>query len=492
MEFLISLLPTFAHLGHFGYWLVLLFSFAESLAFVGVFIPGTVFIIVAGFFSSQGYLDLGDLILFATAGAIVGDGLSYWLGTKGTGLFRYENKLLKLEHLEKGESFFKKHGGKSVFLGRFLGPLRSVVPFIAGISKMKLPSFLLWNVTSGFLWAALYTMLGYFFGGTIHVVEKWPSRAGSIAVIAIVSIVVLWVILKKARPFFLLLHSLWRSFKKAIVENPDMTALAARHPHFFGFVRQRLYTGKFSGLPLTLLALAFLYVLFLFVGIVEDIMVLDPIVAIDTRLANILFSLRMPELILFFLWVTLLGKWQIVLGGALVASLLLWLWQKRFYIAPLWITIIGSEIFHVFGKLATHRLRPELSYYMEHGFSFPSGHATIAMAFYGFLTYVLFREVSEWGRKFSVVFWGLVVILSIGGSRLYLGVHYLSDVWGGYLSGLLVLIVGVALSEWTRTKSPEILPASVPSRVKFISAFLILLWIALFATFGLYWVPAFQ
>jgi len=136
MSFINHILPTFAHLGLWGYWLVLLVSLLESLVLAGEIVPGAALVIFAGFLSAQGFLDIGDLIWFAAIGAILGDGLSFYLGTKGTHFFRSENKFLKVAHLERGESFFHKHGSKSIFLGRFVGPLRPIIPFIAGLSKM--------------------------------------------------------------------------------------------------------------------------------------------------------------------------------------------------------------------------------------------------------------------------------------------------------------------------------------------------------------------
>ncbi len=489
MDFLTSLLPTIQHLGVWGYWLILLISLAESLAFVGIFVPGGLLVLLAGFLSAEGYLDLGDLIWFAALGAIIGDGISYWLGTKGLKFFRNENKILKLSHLERGERFFKKHGNKSVFLGRFIGPIRPIVPFVAGLLKMNKRSFFLWNITSAFLWAALYLLLGYFFGGAITIIETWSTRAGFFALALIVLFVVVWFLLKKGRPIFLFLVSLALSVKNAVVSNPDVRKVVERHQDFFSFVRRRLDTKRFSGLPLTLLFVAFVYVLFLFFGIVEDVITSDPIVAMDIRVANLFFAFRDTELISFFTWVTLLGKWQIVLCGAMTVSLLLWLWRKRAYIFPLWVTLALSELFTLLGKLALHRPRPLVAYYLENSFSFPSGHATIAVAFYGFLTYLFFRETKRWGRKMNGVFGGMAVILSIGLSRLYLDVHYVSDVWGGYLSGLLALIIGITLFEWIRTWHATSEPMVMSRGVRFLWGALIFAQLGFYVVLGLNYHP---
>jgi len=91
--------------------------------------------------------------------------------------------------------------------------------------------------------------------------------------------------------------------------------------------------------------------------------------------------------------------------------------------------------------------------YVETSYSFPSGHATIAVAFYGFLIYVVWRNTKSWTYKINLLFAGLVIIAAIGFSRLYLGVHFLSDVLSGYLLGLLWLIISVSMVEWRNSRS---------------------------------------
>lgn len=488
MEFLNSFLPTIQHLGIFGYWVVLLVSLLESLAFVGAVVPGAIVVVLAGFLSAQGYLDLGDLIWFAAIGAILGDGLSYYLGTRGTKLFRAENKLLKLSHLEKGEQFFKKHGNKSIFLGRFIGPLRPIVPFVAGLSKMNKWSFLLWNVASAFLWAATHLLLGYFFGGAIKTIEIWSSRTGIFLFSFFILLAVIWFIVKKSGPLFRFLKSILISIKNAVITNPDVELFVKNHPNLFQFIKQRLNRENFSGFPLTLFFIAFVYVLSLFFGIIQDIITSDVIVAADARVANLLFAFRDTELVKIFTWITLLGKWQIVVSSGIVLSLILWLWKKRIYLLPLWVTIAGSELFNSLGKLAFHRSRPDVALYIEDTFSFPSGHATIAIAFYGFLVYILFRQIKKWKYKINALFFGIILIFAIGLSRLYLGVHFLSDVWGGYLLGALWLLIGITISEWLQHRKP-LLSFTPTQKTKIAVSVLIIAELAFYVNFALRYNP---
>ncbi len=487
-HFITSILPTLQRLGVFGYWLVLLIALAESLAFVGSVIPGATLVILAGFLSAQGYLDLGDLIWFAAVGAIVGDGLSYWLGTKGTRFFKHENRWLKRAHLERGEQFFRKYGGKSILLGRFIGPLRSIVPFIAGLSKMNKWQFFLWNAASAFIWAASHLLLGYFFGGALNVIEAWSTRAVIFVAAVIIVVILIRIIIKYSHLFVTFLKSISISIKNAIVANPDIQKFVRRYPRSFAFLKRRFNTAKFSGLPLTLLLVAFIYVLSAFAGTIQDIVTAEPLVSADIRVANLMYAFRDAELIKFFLWVTLLAEWQMIVSFSVVMSVLLWLWKKRVYIAPFLVTVLGSYLFYTISKIIIHRPRPDIAYYLESGYSFPSGHATMAAAFYGFLMYFLFRQLKHWKTKANTLFAGLVVILGVGLSRIYLGVHYLSDVWGGYLLGALWLITGISIAEWLkRGKSEE--AASVSPSVKMISVVLPLLGLIFYVGFALQYNP---
>lgn len=475
MSFVNLLLPTIEHLGVFGYWFIFLISFLESLAFVGSIVPGAVIIVFMGLLSSQGYLDIGNLIWFAAIGAIMGDGLSYYLGTKGTHFFKEGNKILKVSHLNKGKRFFKKYGDKSIFLGRFIGLLRPIIPFVAGLTGMNLRIFLFWNVVSAFLWVASHLLLGYFFGEALTVVEVWSSRLGIFLIAVVIFGFGIWFVVKKSHKIFTFFKSIIFSIIEAIVHNSEVKKLVQQNPKIFSFLKKRFQKNNFFGLPLTFLGVSFIYVLFSFFGIVEDVLVSDLIVSLDIRLANLLYAFRDPVLIKIFLWITILGKGQIVFSVAAIASTFFWLLKKRIYILSLWITLLGSELFVFVGKLLIHRSRPGelIPFYQETSLSFPSGHATIAVALYGFLLYFLWKHFQELKWKSTLLFAGCIIIFLIGLSRIYLGVHYLSDVLGGYLVGLLGLIIGISITEWYISKHKISYFLSIPKNFKYITTCLI-------------------
>jgi membrane protein DedA with SNARE-associated domain/membrane-associated phospholipid phosphatase len=495
MEYINTLLPALEHFRMLGYWVVLLLSLLESLAFVGVVVPGSVVVVFAGSLAAKGYFDLGDLVWFASAGAILGDGISFHLGKVGHIRFREENRIFKPGLLEKGKVFFTRHGGKSVFLGRFVGLIRAVIPYVAGVSGMAPKRFYLWNVTSGILWAATHLLAGYFLGHAWRMVEIWSTRFGVVlAAMLLLAMGAYWLkrfAERRGREFIEFIASLLASLGKTAAADPHVQELVAKHPAFFAFAKKRLDRTVFSGLPLTLLATAFLYILLLLAGVIEDVLSLDPIVALDSRIENLLYAFRDPLLAKVFLWITLLAKATIVLSIALLLVVLFFLRDKREFILPLMVTVGGSSLFNLFGKMAFHRQRPAgAGVYAEASFSFPSGHSTTAAALYGFAVYYLWRQAATWGVRLNILFAGIFLVAAIGFSRLYLGVHFLSDVIGGYLLGMLWLIIGICLVEWNpRKERPPAAPALAPATAGIVTAAVALACVAFYVYSGLRYAP---
>lgn len=479
-DYIINLItPAVEHVRVLGYWIAFFAAMLETTIGVGLLIPGSTIILLLGAVSARGYLDLGDLVLFSVAGAIIGDNLNYFLGKKyGTRWTQRGIWFLQQAHFEKAKAFFDAHGAKSVFWGRFIPSIKEIMPLIAGVVHMRRRTFLLWNMLGAIGWGFEWILAGYIFAQSLSLAKMWLSRVGfllaTLFLVFLVCYLVKFILLKHGRHTLSFVASVWHSIKHAIITNPDVEKLVQRHAALCQFLAQRMNTNSFSGLPLTLLGVAFFYVLILFGGIVEDVLTGDPIVAADKRIANLLVLFRTPKLIEVFFWITLLGKWQVILSFTIALLGTLWVWRKRGYILPFLLTVVGSAIFTYLGKLAFHRPRPDIQVYAEHSFSFPSGHATLAVAFYGFVTYILIRSTRKWKTKGNLLFPGVIIGFLIGFSRLYLGVHYLSDVWSGYLIGTLWLIIGISLSQWLHVREPPYTPSGSSGKIRFASTILIL------------------
>lgn len=172
MEFLNSLLlPTNSDLVFLGYLVIFAVTFLETIAFVGLMIPGTSMLVLSGFLASQDIFSPAALFWSAVFGSVTGEAITYYLGGHGIYLFKDNSRFFKKRFLERGERFFKKYGAKSIFLARFFGPIRSIVPFVAGLSRMNRGEFHFYNILSAIIWAIGCLALGYFFGGALEVVK---------------------------------------------------------------------------------------------------------------------------------------------------------------------------------------------------------------------------------------------------------------------------------------------------------------------------------
>jgi len=227
-----------------------------------------------------------------------------------------------------------------------------------------------------------------------------------------------------------------------------MISLSRKYPILFGFLKNRLDKNHFFGRTFTYLLLIFVYLLFNFIGVIVGFLRSDIITFVDLRLLNLLEFFRNDQTVEFFLWITVLGNYQVVFLFFLVGIAILWLLNKYVYILPLAVTIAGGSVCGFLLKFLFHRPRPELAVYVENSYSFPSGHATIAVALFGFFVYVIWREIKLWKIKIIILALGVILATLIGFSRLYLGVHYFSDVFGGHLLGGLWLLIGIGLAEY--------------------------------------------
>ncbi len=194
-EWFTGLLAWIEHNPSYAGWVVFAMALAESLAIVGVLIPGVVVLIGAGTLVGAGVLDFWTLCAWAIAGAIIGDGLSYWLGHHFEYLTeRWRWFRLHPDHLQRGIRFFEEYGDLSVALGRFFGPIRAIVPLVAGLMHMPPRRFFIANVLSAIVWAPAYLAPGVLLG-EVSQTGSWETLAFSFA--AIVLIFVVWIIIHR-------------------------------------------------------------------------------------------------------------------------------------------------------------------------------------------------------------------------------------------------------------------------------------------------------
>jgi undecaprenyl-diphosphatase len=182
----------FWRVGHWSYLLLFLGAALESAAFLGFLVPGETIVILGGVLASTGVLDLPQTLAIVASGAIIGDNVGYYLGRRlGRPFLERHPKLFGDGEgiVARVDALFAQHGGKAVLIGRFVGFLRALAPFVAGASRMPYRTFAVYNAIGATAWGIAFVLLGYFLGESWTLAEKWLGRAGlllgSLAIIAI-------------------------------------------------------------------------------------------------------------------------------------------------------------------------------------------------------------------------------------------------------------------------------------------------------------------
>jgi membrane protein DedA with SNARE-associated domain len=170
---------------HYG--LVFLFGIV-CLESAGLWVPGETALIAAAVYASNGHLSIAGVIGVAAVGAIIGDNIGYWLGREGGRrlLYRYAWLTRFADRvMPPAERFFKRHGGKAVFLARFFGGVRVTGAWMAGITRMEWWRFLAWNAAGGIVWAVGIGLVAYYAGrAAADAIGHYGLIGGGVAIAA--------------------------------------------------------------------------------------------------------------------------------------------------------------------------------------------------------------------------------------------------------------------------------------------------------------------
>jgi membrane-associated protein len=178
----------------YGAWtLALLFVviFMETGVVVTPFLPGDSLIFAAATFAARGALNPLAIFVLMSIAAVAGDTANYWIGHRvGARAYTGEVRWIKKAYMERTHTFFEKHGGKTIFLARFVPIVRTFAPFVAGVSQMPYGFFIRWNVIGGITWVAIFTALGFFFGNIPFVQENFELVIIAIIALSLVPVVI--------------------------------------------------------------------------------------------------------------------------------------------------------------------------------------------------------------------------------------------------------------------------------------------------------------
>jgi membrane protein DedA with SNARE-associated domain len=463
-------------LGPWTYALVGVLAFLETGAFIGLVAPGETVVIAGGVIAGQGEIELIPLIGLVWICAILGDTTSFYIGRRlGRGFLERHGPRVKITHerLEQVDGYFDRHGGKTILIGRFIGLVRALAPFIAGSSALPYRRFIPYSIVGTGLWATTFCVLGYIFWRSFDQVAHLAGQAifgFGITVAVIVGIVVGyrrrreirdWVLEHEQHPLIRPLLAVGRPVYRKLLR-PVAQAVAPEIRFLWG----RITPGGL-GLELTT-AMAVggvgLYVFALYVVMLTG----DPgPTPLDRELLDLGDQLRPGFAVDVAKVISAFGSFPacaavVVATGAVLAM--------RGRVSELLVLVGGFALIWVsvhLAKAGVDRPRPAAPLIETDNSAYPSGHAAYAT--------VWIAAALLFTRRLGLVGWAalvtvaIVLTAAIGLSRIYLRAHYWSDVAGGW--GLGVGIFGslaaiAMIVEYMRHNGAEQPSARPPARVE--------------------------
>ncbi|MGH8493731.1 MAG: bifunctional DedA family/phosphatase PAP2 family protein [Moraxellaceae bacterium] len=407
---------------------VFLTALIEAVAVIGTVVPAVPILFVLSVLAAHAEIGLLPLFVVGMAGAMAGDSISYALGKN------FQHRIHDIwpfsrypDWLNHSEDFVKKHGGKGIIFGRFIGPLRAFVPMAAGVFRMK-PIYFLWmNFLSALAWAPTHLLPGYSLGAaTAH--DWMPGRPQLILLGLVLSLtaVLTWLLPALER---------WRR-RRAELHPASNTGR--------GFCHDGRPEDQRAALRLALFA---------FAGFMVIACLLPWLKPLDIRLTGLFFAFRQSVLDPVFVAVSLLGDTRglLVFGAVLVG----WMALRREWALTVYTLLIAGLGLTLPALLKqTFGIdRPVLVMAPPGSDSFPSGHAFSAVLVWGFVLVIIDRYRREMVTGLlRPVLLGLMLFTIT--ARPYLGVHWVSDVLAGGLLGLACL--GLLRWGWYRRQAPQI------------------------------------
>ncbi|MFL5825454.1 MAG: bifunctional DedA family/phosphatase PAP2 family protein [Thermoleophilaceae bacterium] len=453
-------------LGKWTYALVGVLAFAETGAFIGFIAPGEFTVILGGVIAGEGEINIFVLITVVWVCSFLGDTTSFFVGRKlGRQFLLKHGERIKITHerLEQVERFFDRHGGATILVGRFVGFVRPLAPFIAGSSRIPYRRFLPYSVLGTGLWGSSACLLGYIFYRSFSKITAIAGRATLIFSLLVGLIAgVVWIskrlrdpeqrrALERWADSHAVVRPVWRH-----VIRPAYRFLAPE----VRFVWQRLTPGGLGIEFTSALAVSVvgLYVYLMYLMAVTS----DPgPTAADSFFQDLARDTRTHALVQVAKVITVFGS-SPVTGGFVLAGAVALAWRRR----PVeMLSLLGGALTIWVAVQATKagvdRPRPEPQLTRATGSAYPSGHAAYSTTYIA-LAVIGWRVLPGLATKTFVILIAALITVAVGMSRIYLNVHWWSDVAGGWGLGCgiyaLAACGALVVHHLRNTRSAEVVP----------------------------------
>jgi len=432
-----QLLDDFANLlGAWTYLVIGLLAFLETGAFVGLLVPGETAMLIGGAVAGQGVINLYLLIAIAWICAFLGDSTSFYLGHRlgREFILRHGSRVaITPERYAQVEAYFERHGGKTVLIGRFVGLVRALSPFVAGSSGMRYRAFAPYSILGSGLQVSLHILAGYLFARSIEAAAEYVGLVALIVgsvIVAVVALVVIrrWLRVPGNR------ERLVAALRTNRATGPILRFLARFEPQY-RFLRDRLTPGGAFGLEVTTLCAILAVSSFIVIAFTE-IMLESPVPTPgDLRAIDLVDLIRAGWLNDVAQVITYLGSGAVLTPLVAVTATLLLVNRRWAEAAVLVLAAVTIVIGVDWLKDLVERPRPEGGLTAHSSWSFPSGHSAHSVFYVWLAVTVAVRLRPNMVRKAALVSAGIGLAGAIGLSRIYLSVHYLSDVTAGWAFG---------------------------------------------------------
>lgn len=432
-----QLLDDFANfLGPWTYLVVGLLAFLETGAFVGLLVPGETSLLIGGAVAGLGVINVYVLIAIAWTCAFAGDSVSFFLGRKlgRDFILKHGTRVgITREGFEKVEAHFERHGGKTIVAGRFVGLVRALAPFIAGTSGMTYAAFAPYSIIGSGLQVTIHVVVGYFFAQSIDAAAEYVGIGAVIVGTVIVASFVgyqAWKFLRE--PANRSRAVVWmeaRAITRPLVDLGRRLRPQAR------FVVDRLTPGGTFGLEFTTLCAILAVSSFVVIAFTEIFLGNGGPTPGDETAIDLVDLIRTGSLTTLAEAVTYLGSKIVVVPLAAVAGLVLVVERRLAEVVVLFLALVSIFYGVDFLKELVARDRPPAGLIEASGNAFPSAHAAQSVFYSWLAVTIAFRMRPDMARRSLLVAAGIGLTAVIGLSRVYLGVHYLSDVTAGWALG---------------------------------------------------------
>ncbi len=408
-------------------------AFCDAVIVLGAIVPALPLLFAVGVLIGLGEISGPYALITAALGALAGDGISFWVGHRWGPRLRAHWPFSKYPQLlDRGETLFRRNAFKSILIARYVGPIRPFVPAVAGMLGMPLKRYVPASALAAISWAALFLLPGWVFGHAYEAVAAVAGRLGLVLGLLLVVLALAWALVLYSYRWF-------AAHADALLAR----ALAWSHAHpVLGRYSAALFDPRRrESVPLALLAILLLAIVWVWFAFLILVIGHGEPLGVDLAVHEMMLALRNPLADYPLAALASLGDEQVLAPASLLVLLYL-CWRKRWMAAAHWLAALA------FGLALTAWLGASVDIpkppSVTSGFGFPSIAVTMSTITFGFFAVLIARELPGRQRVWPYLVSGIVVAL-IGFARIYLGAHWLSDVIGGMLFGIVwLLILGIA------------------------------------------------